>query len=101
MIIFDARNVRANKARPRFNVALGEFLFFTQFAESITNYHRVIISLRRLEGKHPSVTCTLLGIHSANAKEAHQETEERRTDLPHVSIAGQVGDDSIGSPSMT
>jgi hypothetical protein len=51
MVIFDTRNVRANKARPLFNVALGEFLFLTQFAEPITNYHRGIISSRRLEGK--------------------------------------------------
>jgi hypothetical protein len=51
MIIFDARNVGTNKARPAFNVALGEFLFLTKFAEAITNYHREIISPGLLEDK--------------------------------------------------
>ncbi len=53
MIIVDARNVRATKARPLFDFALGEFLFHTQFAEPITNYHRGIIPLRCMEGKQP------------------------------------------------
>jgi hypothetical protein len=53
MIIFDAGNVRTYEARPLFNVALGEFLFLTQFAEAVANYHRGIISLRRMEGKQP------------------------------------------------
>jgi hypothetical protein len=53
MIMFDAGNVRAHEARTLLDVALGEFLFFTQFAEPITNYHRGIISPGRLEGKHP------------------------------------------------
>src|SRR6266851_898967 len=39
MIIFDAGNVRANKARALFNVALGEFLFLAQLAEAVANNH--------------------------------------------------------------
>jgi hypothetical protein len=39
MIMFDAGDVRAHEARTLLYVALGEFLFFTQFAEPITNYH--------------------------------------------------------------
>ena len=59
MVIFDAGNVRANKTSPLFNVALGEFLFLTKFAEPITNYHRGIISLRRLEGKQTNLLVAL------------------------------------------
>src|SRR5712664_322810 len=51
MIIFDARNVRANKARPLFNVALGELLFLTQFAEPITNNHHGIIPFSSMQSK--------------------------------------------------
>src|SRR5258708_5262517 len=39
MIMFDAGNVTAKQARPLFNVALGEFLFLTQFAEAVAYNH--------------------------------------------------------------
>jgi hypothetical protein len=47
MIMFDAGDVRAHEARTLLYVALGEFLFLTQFAEPITNNHGGIISLRQ------------------------------------------------------
>jgi len=49
--VFNAGDVAAKQAGTLFDVALGEFLFLAQFADAITNYHRGIISSRRLEGK--------------------------------------------------
>jgi hypothetical protein len=51
MIIFDAGNVRANKARPLFNVALGEFLFFAECAKTVANNHPGIIPSRHMQSK--------------------------------------------------
>jgi hypothetical protein len=51
MIIFDARNVRATKARPLFNVALTEFLFLAEGAKTVAHNHGGIDKVRLLEGK--------------------------------------------------
>jgi hypothetical protein len=51
MIMFDAGNVTAKQARPLFNVALGEFLFLTHFAEAVAYNHGGIIPLRSMQSK--------------------------------------------------
>ena len=51
MIILDAGDVGAHKARPLLNVTLREILFFAECAKSVANNHPGIIPLRRVEGK--------------------------------------------------
>ena len=51
MTILDAGDIAPEQAGALFDVALGEFLFLTQFAEAVANNHGGIVTLRPLQGK--------------------------------------------------
>jgi hypothetical protein len=51
MTVFQAGDIAPEQARPLLYVALGEFLFLTQFAEAVANYHRGIIPFGSMQSK--------------------------------------------------
>jgi hypothetical protein len=59
MAVFHTGNVSAQQSRAFFDVALGEFLFFPQLAQAITDKHGEIVPLRRAEGKEGGAGGTL------------------------------------------